>query len=183
MFKYPIRSEKNMDQLVAYIKKEFEKGFTEELVAQKLIHAGYTEKEINHALREYHRHEQYKKTIDLVVDSAEKTWFILLLWVSAIILLTILIVLFVQYVGVDFGAFFEGKKTVLVEPETEADCAIFSHRDKERCLLKVAAFLDSPAVCVNMTSKVMKYECKTEVWNKNYCAFLILTNQRTAECS
>ncbi len=171
-----------MDTLVTYIKKELEKGFTEELITKKLIQTGYTEKEINKAFRQYHRHEQYKKTIGRVVDGAEKTWTILLLWVIAIILLTILVVLFVQYVGVDWNALFQIKKTVLVEPETEADCTVFSHRDKEQCLLKVAAFQDSTAVCVNMTSKVMKYECKTEVWNKNYCAFLILTNQSTAGC-
>lgn len=169
-----------MDSLVVYLKRELEKGFSEELITKKLVQAGYTEKEINSAYRQYHRHEQYKKTIGRIVDSAEKTWIILLLWVIAIILLTILVVLFVQYL--DLSDLLQIKKTVLVEPETEADCAIFSHSDKERCLLKVAAFQDSPTVCVNMTSKVMKYECKTEVWNKNYCAFLILTNQSTAGC-
>lgn len=169
-----------MDSLVVYLKRELEKGFSEELITKKLVQAGYTEKEINSAYRQYHRHEQYKKTISRIVDNTEKTWIILLLWVVAIILLTILIVFFVQYL--DLTDLLQIKKTVLVEPETEEDCTIFTHRDKEQCLLKVAAFHDSPAVCVNMTSKVMAYECRTEVWDKNYCAFLILTNQSTVEC-
>jgi len=181
MFKYVNNLKTSMNALAKYIEKEIEKGFSEDLIKDKLKQAGYNEEEVNNAFREYYRKEQYHRIISNVVDKdSEKRWIIIVLSIVAVILLTIFIVLAVQHFS--WNEIIPIKKTVLVDPETEDDCSVFTHRDKERCLLKVAAYQDSTVVCVNMTSKVMKYECRTAVWEKNYCNFLILTNQSTTNC-
>jgi len=181
MFIYATIQRRVMNPLLSYITTELQKEFPEELIKKKLTEAGYTMHEIDAAFRAYYRQEAYEKAIGYVVDrESDKHWIIIVLCIVAVIFLTFLIILAVQYL--DWSNLVPEKHTVLIEPETEQDCQLFSHRDKERCLLKVAAFQDDTALCVNMTSKVMKYECKTEVWQTNYCNFLILTNQSTAGC-
>lgn len=175
-----------MNPLVTYIEREKEKGFSDSLMRKKLEAAGYTEEDIVTAFREHERYHHYQKVIGTIVDQeAHHKWLIIVAFVFGLIILTaFLATIFLSF---DWGILkipiTIGKEVVYVEPQTEADCAIFgSPQDKERCLLKVAARQDSIEICVNMTSKVMKYECKTEVWKKNYCNFLILTNQSVEGC-
>jgi hypothetical protein len=170
----------NKDPLVAYIEKEIQKGFSEELIQEKLEKAEYTKDEIVHAFSSYHRHGHYRKVIGHVVDKeAEKRWAVVVLALFVVVLFVVLVFLAVQYIDL---ASFESEEVVRIDPQEESDCSIFSHRDKERCLLKVAAYQDSTTFCVNMTSKVMKYQCTGAVWNTNYCNYLILTNRSVADC-
>jgi hypothetical protein len=179
MFKYmkAVIVTMEADPVVEYIVKERAKGFSEVLIAKKLEIAGYAKKEINIGMRDYHQQQQYHKVIGQIVDKeTEKRWIVIVLGLLAVILLTVFMILALQYVDLDV---FDKEETVRVEPQEESDCSIFSHRDKERCLMRVAAYQESTTFCVNMTSKVMRYQCNAEVWSKSYCSFLILTNQST----
>lgn len=175
-----------MNPLIHYIEKEKEKGFSNDLIKKKLEAAGYALEEIETSFREHERYRHYQKVIGTIVDKeAHHKWLIIVAFVFGLIILTAFLA--TTFLSFDWSSIkiplTIGKESVYVEPQTEADCAIFgSSRDKERCLLKVAARQDNIDICTNMTSKVMKYECKTEVWKKNYCNFLILTNQSTASC-
>ncbi len=174
-----------MDPLVKYVEQEVKKGFSEELIKEKLVQSGYNQQEIAFALRDYHTKQHYHKFIDKIVEEeAKHKWFFAILAVLFIILAVFFIVTLL--LSLDWKTVLEdafpSEETVALEPQQESDCSIFSHRDKERCLLRVAAYTSDTSFCTNMTSKVMKYECKTEVWNKNYCNFLILTNQSTVDC-
>lgn len=173
-----------MDPLVKYIEQEVKKGFSEALIKEKLVQSGYSEQEIAFALRDYHTKQHYHKFIDKIVEEeAKHKWLFALLAVVFIILAVFFIT--TVLLSFDWKTTWENafpSETVSIEPHQESDCSIFSHRDKERCLLKVAAYTQDTSFCTNLTSKVMKYECKTEVWNKNYCNFLILTNQSTVGC-
>lgn len=164
-----------MNPLVTYIEREKEKGFSDSLMRKKLEAAGYTEEDIVTAFREHERYHHYQKVIGTIVDQeAHHKWLIIVAFVFGLIILTAFLATILLSLG---------KETVHVEPETEQDCSIFTYyREKEQCFLKVAALQDSTDICLNMTSKVMRYECKTEVWKKNYCNFLILTNQSTVGC-
>lgn len=184
MFIYQILPKKLMNPLISYIHKEKLRGFSDGLITEKMKSSGYTEEEITTAFKEFYGKEHYYKFIDRIVEEETKhKWLFLVLAVFAVILVTAMMVL--SIVSFDWNTLLSlssKEETVAVEPHSEADCRIFSHRDKERCLLKVAASLDDTTFCVNMTSKVMQYECKTSVWNKNYCNFLILTNQSMVGC-
>lgn len=174
-----------MDPLVKYVEQELKKGFSEDLIKEKLVQSGYTEQEIVFALRDYYTKQHYHKFIDKIVEEETKhKWLFAVLAVLFIILTVFFIT--TLFVSLDWITVLENAfpsaETVSVEPTQESDCSIFSHREKEQCLLKVAAYTQDTSFCTNLTSKVMKYECKTEVWNKNYCNFLILTNQSTAAC-
>lgn len=180
-----------MNPLVTYIEREKEKGFSDSLMRKKLEAAGYTEEDIVTAFREHERYHHYQKVIGTIVDQeAHHKWLILTAFIFGLILLTAFLATIL--LSLDWSALFSplleklgelGKEKVYIEPQTEQDCSIFTrYREKEQCFLKVAALQDSTDICLNMTSKVMRYECKTEVWKKNYCNFLILTNQSTAGC-
>lgn len=175
-----------MNPLVDYIEREKEKGFSEELIKKRLETAGYTPTEIETAFREHEGYQYYQKVIGTIVDKeVHHKWLIIIAFIFGIILLTAILatILFsFDWSRIQLPFRIE-KEKVFVEPQTEEDCSIFTqNREKERCLLKVAALQDNTELCSNMTSKVMKYECKTAVWKKNYCNFLILTNQSTASC-
>ncbi len=174
-----------MDPLVKYIEQEVKKGFSQDLIKEKLVQSGYSEQEIVFALRDYYSKQHYHHFIGKIVEEeAKHKWLFALLVVLFIILAVFFITTFL--LSFNWNAVlqnaFPSSETVSVEPTQESDCSIFSHRDKERCLLKVAAYTHDTSFCTNVTSKVMTYECKTEVWNKNYCNFLILTNQSTVGC-
>lgn len=171
-----------MEQLPAYIEKEISKGFSEELIEKKLSQAGYTKEEITKAFQGYHQHHHYKRYIDKIVEQETKhKWLFAVLAIIALILFTLFVVLLLF--RIDWEAAWENAfPSEKQEPTKEKDCQEYTHKDKERCLLQVAALYDDPSFCVNMTSKVMKYECNTQVWKKNYCNYLILTNQSTNEC-
>ena len=174
-----------MDPLVRYIEQEVKKGFSEELITEKLAQGGYTPQEIQFAFRDYHSKQQYHNFIHTIVEKeAKHKWLFAVLGLFLIIILVFLLTTLLVSINwkIVLENAFPSQETVSVEPQQESDCSIFSHRDKERCLLKVAAHTNDISFCVNMTSKVMTYECKTEVWNKNYCNFLILTNQSTTSC-
>ena len=175
-----------MDPLVSYIQKEKVKGFSEDLIKEKLTRAGYALEEITTAFQEQERREHYHKFIDKIVEEETKhKWFFVVLVIFLIIFATAFLVTgFLSFEWSDFLQKFSFlyQETVNVEPTTEHDCSIFANKDKERCLLKVAALHDDTSFCVNVTSKVMNYECKTSVWKKNYCNYLILTNQLTESC-
>lgn len=174
-----------MDPLVKYIEQEVKKGFSEDLIKEKLLQSSYTEQEILFALRDYHTKQHYHKFIDKIVEEEAKHKWLFALLVALFIILAVFFITMLL-LSFDWNTVLENafpsSETVSVAPTQESDCSIFSHRDKERCLLKVAAYTLDTSFCANLTSKVMKYECKTEVWNKNYCNFLILTNQSTAAC-
>ena len=174
-----------MDPLVKYIEEEHKKGFSDELIKQKLLQTGYTAQEIQYAFHDYEVKQHYHKFIDKVVEQeAQHKWLFLVLCIIFIILVVIFTAVAIKTLDWKsaFSTFFPAEEEIPSEPETEQDCSVFTHREKERCLLKVAALYDDISFCTNLTSKVMKYECKTEVWNKNYCNFLILTDQGTVGC-
>lgn len=175
-----------MDPLIAYIHKEKFRSFSDELVTEKMKASGYTPEEITAAFKEFYGREHYHKFIDRIVEEETKhKWVFLVLALVGIILLTLIVLISMR--SVDWHQVFssfssEEQENQPFAPQTETDCSTFSHREKEQCILQVAALLDDTSFCVNMTSKVMQYECKTSIWKSNYCNFLILTNQKTIEC-
>ncbi len=173
-----------MNPLVPYIEKELHKGFSEELIQKKLEQAKYTKEEIKNAFQEYSQQHHYKRYIEKIVEQETKhKWLFAVLAIFAIILLTAFLV--TLFLIIDWNTAWENAfphETVQKEPTAEIDCQEYTHREKERCLLKVAALYDDVSFCVNLTSKVMKYECNTVVWKKNYCNYLILTNQSMENC-
>ncbi len=177
-----------MDPLIAYIHKEKFRNFSDELVAEKMKASGYTSKEITAAFKEFYAREHYHKFIDRIVEEETKhKWIFLVLALLGVILLTLIILIGAR--SLDWHQFFSSfsfasqeQESEPLSPQTEAECSTFSHREKEQCILQVAALLDDTSFCANMTSKVMQYECKTSVWKSNYCNFLILTNQNTSSC-
>jgi hypothetical protein len=174
-----------MDPLVKYIEEEHKKGFSDDLIRQKLLQTGYTPQEIQYAYHDYEVKQHYHKFIDKIVEQeAKHKWIFLVLCIVFVILSTAFIAIAIKTVDWTgtFSSIFPSEPEIPAEPTTEHDCSVFTHREKERCLLKVAALYDDISFCANLTSKVMKYECKTSVWNKNYCNFLILTDQGTAGC-
>ena len=189
MFIYQIPSKQFMDPLIAYIHKEKYRGFSDALVAEKMKAAGYDSDEITAAFKEFYAREHYHKFIDRIVEEETKhKWIFLVLSLFAVIIVTAILVISVEYVDwhdlfSSFSTSSQEMQATLSSPQTEADCAAFGHRPKEQCILKVAALQDDVSFCVNMTSKVMQYECKNSVWKTNYCNFLILTNQSTATCT
>lgn len=174
-----------MDPLIAYIHKEKFRGFSDELIMQKMKASGYSTDEITVAFKDFYSKEHYHKFIDRIVEEETKhKWLFLVLALIGIILLTLILLIGAQllYSKTALFSFSSEQQEKTTEPQQETDCASFTHRDKERCLLKIAALFDDTSFCVNMTSKVMGYECKTSVWKKNHCNFLILTNQSTTGC-
>ncbi len=174
-----------MNPLTSYIHKEKKRGFSDSIISEKLKTAGYTDKEIQTAFHEFYAREQYHKFIDTIVEEETKhKWLFLVLCIFAIIIASAIFIILMQ--TIQWNLIFENAlndaETVNIEPQTEQDCSIFGNRDKERCILKIAALYDDTNYCINMTSKVMNYECKTEVWKKNYCNYLILTNQSLGYC-
>ncbi len=165
-----------LDPLVTYIIKESKKGFSEALIMEKLRQAKYSSEEIYNAFVGYQQYRQHHKIIGQIVDNeTEKPRIIIL----ALFIFTLLAVII--FLAFYFSVWHESD-TIHHEPKEETDCSIFTLRNKERCIMKIAAYQNSTEFCINMTSEVMKYQCRTEVWNKNYCNFLTLTNQSTTPC-
>ncbi len=156
-----------MNPLIAYIDKELKKGFSKDLIAKKLKTAGYTSEEIFEAFHTYEIHRLSTGT------SKEKTHH------PHLILFTIIGIGIIVGILLTSTALQNSIKGIFSEKTitTEKDCKGLAFKEKEQCLLQLAALYDDTAFCTNITSKVMKYECKTQVWNKNYCNYLILTDQ------
>jgi hypothetical protein len=157
-----------MNPLASYIDKEVRKGFSRELITEKLKQANYNHEEITDAFHDYETQLHYG------IQPIEKKHH------SHLFLIIIIIL------GVVFGlliastALQDEIKDIMTskkEITTEHDCRNLEFKQKEQCLMQLAALYNNTLYCTNITSKVMKYECKTQVWNKNPCNYLILTDQ------
>lgn len=158
-----------MNQLPAYIDKEVKKGFAEELIKQKLKSAGYTNEEIADAFHDYQTYIHYQtKQIQPTKKHHSHLFLFIIIFVGII---TGILITNTAIQNAIVNLFSEKEIT------TEADCSNLEFKEKEQCLLRLAALHNDTNYCINVTSKVMKYECKTQVWNKNYCNYLLLTNQ------
>ncbi len=83
-----------MNPLVYYIEEEIKKGFSEELVRQKLLQSGYSLQEITPVFHDYEAKQHYHRFIDKIVEQEEQhKWFFLVICLVFIILLTVFIVI------------------------------------------------------------------------------------------
>ncbi len=171
-----------MDALVAYIQKELQKGFSKELIRKKLENNGYTAEEITNAFHDFETKQHYHNFVMPFTEYEKKhVWLVIVASVVFIILIIVLATAFAQYIDwTKFTELFHVQKTI--EPITEQDCTGLEYKEYEQCLLKLAGINKNTTYCTNITSKVMKYECRTAVWDKNYCNYLLLTGEDTTSC-
>jgi len=171
-----------MERLVAYIQKELQKGFSEELIRKKLQTAGYSSDEITNAFHDFETKQHYHDFVGTFAEDERKhTWLVIVATVIFIIIIIIVATAFAPHIEwAKVTELFQVHKTI--EPITEQDCNNLEFKQYEQCLLKLAGTNKNTMYCTNITSKVMKYECRTAVWDKNYCNYLLLTGQDTTSC-
>ncbi|MFA6888636.1 MAG: hypothetical protein WC254_04015 [Candidatus Woesearchaeota archaeon] len=169
-----------MDPLVAYIQKELQKGFSEELIQKKLHLAGYTSEEITNAFHDFETKQHYNTFVNVENEHKKKEILHILFALFCIVIIAGILILVIPKIEWNkLPTLVETKKS---SPTTEQDCDGLEYRENEQCLMILAATYKNTTYCTNITSKVMKYECRTSVWEKNYCNYLILTNQNMGTC-
>ncbi len=156
-----------------YIQKEIEKGFSQKLILEKLLQAGYTKQEIKESLRSLKKSEPLiKRESDLLLSDVHVQWG---KWVFPI--LAILVLLFLSYL---IFLYTSGKNTSIVI-EDGTGCNVFEDaRQKDICLLHEAS--SGKDVCDKIMNPVFKTACVEQFWNTNRCLYESMTEEVSQYC-
>lgn len=161
-----------MSQLINYIQKELDKGFSKELIREKLLRAGYTKQEIQESFASLKAAEPLlrRKFPDTIHTDVHVRWS---KWVFP--LLAIALALFFGYL---LFLYIEEKPAV----EEVSACEEFSDaQERDTCYLELAA--GGEEVCEKIASEAMQASCKQKIWKMNPCIYQMLLGEDYASCA
>ncbi len=161
-----------MSQLTNYIQKELEKGFSEKLIKEKLLKAGYTEQEIKESFRSLKSAEPLlrRKLPEYLHADVHVQWS---KWVFPLLALGVAV--FFGYLVYLYAVGEVGIEEVVTDCDTLVD-----GREKDICLLQLAAAGED--VCGSMQSVPFKQACFGRVWELEDCTYELLIGEDMETC-
>ncbi|MFA6888637.1 MAG: hypothetical protein WC254_04020 [Candidatus Woesearchaeota archaeon] len=159
-----------MSQLTNYIQKELDKGFSKDLVTEKLIQAGYTKDEINDSFKSLKSAEPLlrRKLSDTIHEDTKVLRSKWLFPIIGILVLIVLVYLVFQYVDV-------------TEPIiSKTRCETLEGYDKDICYLKAAA--EGESSCDKINGTFYKTLCEQKFWETNECDYKIFIGEDKEQC-
>lgn len=160
-----------MSQLINYIQKELDKGFSKELIREKLLRAGYTKQEIQESFASLKAAEPLlrRKFPDTIHTDVHVRWS---KWVFP--LLAIALALFFGYL---LFLYIEGKPAV----EEVSACEEFSDaQERDTCYLELAA--GGEDVCEKIASSALQSLCTQKIWTASDCSYDFILGKNTSAC-
>ncbi len=157
-----------MSQLTNYIQKELGKGFSKDLITEKLTQAGYTKQEISESFKSLKSAEPLlrRKIADTIHEDAKVLRSKWLFPVLGIIVLIVLLYLVFQYVEIPSIA--------------KTGCDTLEGTERDMCYLTSAA--EEGTGCDAISSDFYKALCEQKLWETHECDYLFFTGGDKEQC-
>lgn len=161
-----------MSQLTNYIQKELEKGFSEKLIKEKLLKAGYTKQEIQESFASIKGAEPLlrRKLPDYLHADVHVRWS---KWVFP--LLALCVAVFFGYLIYLYAVGEVGVEEVVTDCDVLVD-----GREKDVCYLQLASRGEEG--CAKIVSDLLRVSCEQAVWERNDCVYDMLVGENYRAC-
>ena len=159
-----------MSQLTNYIRKELDKGFSQDLITKKLLQAGYDKKEISESFKSLKSAEPLlvRKTLDTIHSDVHVQWS---KWVFP--LLAILVVVFLGYLVY----LYQGTSFVVPNEGEISPCINLTGGEKDLCMLQLAE--QGVITCDSLSTQILQTICSDKMWETHKCDYEFILSKNT----
>ena len=169
-----------MSQLTNYIEKELSKGYSKDLIKQKLLKAGYKQEVIEDSfhliegkkdfiVRKKHH---FYDSIHLDPHVLRSKWLFPVIGIVCLIVLVVLLLSNIDFSEIDKG------EDLLETTVSISDCKKLSGDGKDICILELAKQTDDIEYCDELFNEGLKSFCVNKGWEQNTCSYESLIGER-----